>query len=84
MFTSKTFLALFAAAATVSARVVPRATPPTGWWTAGLEDYDTYHTRYLALGCQNEHGQTFFDECCHPLKVCGYFHLHAYFGSLIL
>ncbi|EJD02345.1 barwin-like endoglucanase, partial [Fomitiporia mediterranea MF3/22] len=56
-------------AAAVSARVVPRKSPPAGWWTEGLEDYNAYHTRYLALGCQNFHGQAFFDQCCHPLKV---------------
>ena len=66
---SKTLVTLFVAAATVSGRAIPRATPPEGWWTEGLEPYDEYHTRYLALNCQDYHGQEFFDQCCHPLKV---------------
>lgn len=56
-----------AAFASVSALVVPRATPPAGWLTDILESYDGYHKRYLAIGCQNKHGQPFFDLCCHPL-----------------
>ncbi|KAI5117653.1 hypothetical protein M0805_008884 [Coniferiporia weirii] len=65
MFASKTLVALFVAAV-ATARVVPRTETPSDWWS-GLENYQTYHTRYLALGCQFQHGQTFFDECCHPL-----------------
>ncbi|KAH8116920.1 hypothetical protein DFH11DRAFT_1578189 [Phellopilus nigrolimitatus] len=66
-FTSKTLVALTAVAA-VSGFVVPRTEAPASWWTAGLENYTVYHTRYLALGCEYKHGQTFFDQCCHPLK----------------
>ncbi|RSH94696.1 hypothetical protein EHS25_004501 [Saitozyma podzolica] len=40
---------------------------PAGWATGYLEDYNTYHTRYLALDCQDQHNTTFFDDCCHPL-----------------
>ncbi|KDR71159.1 hypothetical protein GALMADRAFT_75279 [Galerina marginata CBS 339.88] len=54
-------------AASVSSLTLPRSTPPPGWNTALLEPYDTYHTRYLALGCDTQHGTTFFDQCCHPL-----------------
>ncbi|KAF9246308.1 plant expansin [Melanogaster broomeanus] len=57
---------LFTASA-VSARVVPRATPPAGWDTAYLEPYDTYHCRYLALQCEYQHNTDFFTSCCHPL-----------------
>jgi hypothetical protein len=32
-----------------------------------LEQYDTYHTRYLALDCPSKHNTSFFDQCCHPL-----------------
>jgi hypothetical protein len=32
-----------------------------------LEDYDTYHARYMALSCQTKHNTAFFDDCCHPL-----------------
>ncbi|OAX41951.1 barwin-like endoglucanase [Rhizopogon vinicolor AM-OR11-026] len=64
-----TFATLFVALIAVSARVVPRATAPAGWDTADLEPYDTYHCRYLALQCQNQHGSSFFDQCCHPLSA---------------
>ncbi|KAF8197448.1 expansin family protein [Pholiota molesta] len=54
-------------AASVSSLAIPRATQPKGWLTAVLEDYDTYHTRYMALSCNTQHDTTFFDQCCHPL-----------------
>jgi hypothetical protein len=66
MFTS--FVTALAAVASVSALVVPRATPPAGWRADILESYDAYNTRYMALGCQNKHNSPFFDLCCHPLK----------------
>ncbi|KAK7446395.1 hypothetical protein VKT23_004247 [Stygiomarasmius scandens] len=47
--------------------VVPRTNPPPGWAAGYLEDYQVYHTRYLALGCQFQHGKPFFDTCCHPM-----------------
>ncbi|KIM58869.1 hypothetical protein SCLCIDRAFT_1218218 [Scleroderma citrinum Foug A] len=52
----------------VSAYVVPRTTVPPNWPT-DLEDYDTYHCRYLANSCQTQHGTTFFSDCCHPLSA---------------
>lgn len=33
------------------------------------QQYDTYHTRYLALDCPSKHNSSFFDQCCHPLLV---------------
>jgi len=66
MFTS--FVTALAVVASVSALVVPRATPPEGWRADILESYDAYNTRYMALGCQNKHNSPFFDLCCHPLK----------------
>ncbi|KAI9446345.1 plant expansin [Lactarius indigo] len=63
---SITSLAL-AAASAVSGLVVPRLSPPKGWETDILEPYEQYHERYLALDCQDKHGQPFFDQCCHPL-----------------
>ncbi|KAG2144884.1 expansin family protein, partial [Suillus cothurnatus] len=57
------------ATSTVSALVVPRATAPSGWDTAALEPYDTYHCRYTALSCQTQHNTAFFSECCHPLAA---------------
>ena len=64
-----TLITLSAAAASVVAIAIPRAQTPAGWWTAGLEDYDTYHTRYVALDCISQHGSDFFNTCCHP---CSY------------
>jgi len=32
-----------------------------------LEPYNTYHTRYIALDCQDKHNTQFFTDCCHPL-----------------
>lgn len=55
------------AVSSVSGYIVPRASPPKGWLTNYLEDYQVYHTRYLALECQNKHKTSFFDACCHPL-----------------
>ncbi|KAL4067959.1 RlpA-like double-psi beta-barrel-protein domain-containing protein-containing protein [Scleroderma yunnanense] len=65
MFSSLSLL--FCTIATVSAYVVPRATPPATWPTGYLESYDVYHCRYLANSCQTQHGTTYFDTCCHPL-----------------
>jgi hypothetical protein len=58
--------------ATVNATYIPRtfmtrASHPKGWLVSYLEDYQTYHIRYLALGCQYQHGKPFFDQCCHPM-----------------
>lgn len=61
-------LAVFSIAQ-INGYVVPRATPPAGWDTSALEPYDTYHCRYLAIGCQYQHGTSFFDSCCHPLQA---------------
>lgn len=61
-------LSLIATSA-VSALAVPRATAPQGWDTAALESYDTYHCRYIALQCQNQHNTQFFSDCCHPLAA---------------
>jgi len=62
-----TLITLSAAAASVVAIAIPRTQAPKDWWTAGLEDYDTYHTRYVALDCISQHGSDFFNTCCHPL-----------------
>jgi hypothetical protein len=58
---------LFVAAFFANARVVPRTCAPTTYDGALLEPYPTYHKRYVALGCENKHGQAFFNTCCHPL-----------------
>ncbi|KAG6851022.1 hypothetical protein H0H93_004509 [Arthromyces matolae] len=67
MFSLTSVACVVAAVSSVSALVVPRATPPAGWATDYLEPYDTYHTRYLAIGCSSKHDTSFFDQCCHPL-----------------
>jgi hypothetical protein len=73
------FLALFAAV-TVSGLSIPAdillkhrmlaartVTAPASYATGYLEPYATYHLRYLALACENQHNSTFFATCCHPL-----------------
>jgi hypothetical protein len=60
-------LALASLASSANALVVPRSNPPSGYAVGYLEDYTTYHTRYLALNCQGQHGSSFFDDCCHPM-----------------
>lgn len=51
--------------------VVPRKETPSTYAVGYLEDYQTYHTRYLAIGCQYQHNNaTFFNACCHPMLVC--------------
>lgn len=64
---AKSIIAVAALAGAVSAAPVGEKQPPKGWWTAGLEPYMTYHTRYLALECYNQHDTDFFKQCCSPL-----------------
>jgi len=47
--------------------LVARTTPPKGWATGYLENYQVYHERYTAISCENKHGTEFFDLCCHPM-----------------
>lgn len=59
---------IVAALASTAVKAAPvRRDQPTGWATGYLENYDTYHTRYLALSCETQHNTTFFEDCCHPL-----------------
>ncbi|KAF7976348.1 hypothetical protein HWV62_7094 [Athelia sp. TMB] len=48
--------------------VAPRAeaSQPADWTSHHLEDYETYHIRYMALDCEDKHNTTFWDACCHP------------------
>ncbi|KAL7411760.1 hypothetical protein BDY24DRAFT_329489, partial [Mrakia frigida] len=46
---------------------VPWFTPPPGYASGYLENYDVYHLRYIALDCSEQHDTVFFDDCCHPL-----------------
>lgn len=59
-----------------SALVIPRAhlllarqATPASYDTSTLEPYDTYHERYMALDCEDQHNTTFFASCCHPLLL---------------
>lgn len=66
----KSALALAVAASSVAA--APLAArggkqPPAGWAYDYLEDYMTYHTRYLALTCYEKHDTEFFQDCCRPM-----------------
>jgi len=73
MFATLPLLALYAAAvALVSAHPAPTAVQ-RGYMDGSddeLESYATYHTRYMALGCENNDGDAFFDTCCHPRLLC--------------
>lgn len=61
------YASVLLALAATSAFAAPVASPPKGWAHGYLEDYDVYHTRYLALDCYTQHNTTFFSECCRPL-----------------
>ncbi|KDQ33147.1 plant-expansin-like protein [Pleurotus ostreatus PC15] len=68
MLASFSFAAIvLAAVASVDAAVIPRTKAPAHYLEGYLEPYETYHTRYLAIGCHNNHGKQFFDDCCHPM-----------------
>ncbi|KAJ4487894.1 hypothetical protein J3R30DRAFT_3695549 [Lentinula aciculospora] len=63
-------LVLLSAAVTAPAAgyVVPRKETPSTYAVGYLEDYQTYHARYLAIRCQYQHNNaTFFNACCHPM-----------------
>ncbi|KAF9053738.1 hypothetical protein BDZ89DRAFT_1107375 [Hymenopellis radicata] len=42
-------------------------TAPATYAQGFLEDYCSYHERYVTLGCRDQHNSTFFDNCCHPM-----------------
>jgi len=60
-------VALLTLALSFTAHAVPVKRGESDWAWGYLEDYNTYHTRYEALDCQDQHDTTFFDQCCHPL-----------------
>ncbi|WVR03802.1 hypothetical protein IAU60_000798 [Kwoniella sp. DSM 27419] len=68
-FANVAISALVASASIASAAPVKIACRgmPTSYAEGYLENYDVYHTRYLALGCSGQQNTTFFDDCCHPL-----------------
>ncbi|ORY22504.1 RlpA-like double-psi beta-barrel-protein domain-containing protein-containing protein [Naematelia encephala] len=63
---SAVIVAALTAGSVIAAPIAERA-QPSGWASGYLEDYETYHTRYLALSCETQHGTDFFESCCHPL-----------------
>lgn len=67
MFSFASLSVLALAASVVSGLAIPRAPGAPSTWSKSLEDYATYHTRYLAIDCQSQHNTPFFDRCCHPL-----------------
>lgn len=68
MFTAA-FVAAVAAVTVANAAPVARASVsiPSTYAEGYLEPYAVYHTRYLALDCEDKHDTTFFDDCCHPM-----------------
>lgn len=68
MFASLLTVALAASSVTAAPLLQERKEAPEHWATNYLEDYMQYHTRYIALGCQNKHDdQGFFNACCRPM-----------------
>jgi hypothetical protein len=72
MFASTFVVALVGASAASAASVVTRTTGatfavPSTYTQPWLEPYQDYHTRYLALKCDDKHDTKFFDACCHPM-----------------
>ncbi|KZT42033.1 barwin-like endoglucanase [Sistotremastrum suecicum HHB10207 ss-3] len=47
----------------------PEPSEPADWGKFNLEDYDTYHCRYMALDCEYKHNTAFFNTCCTPLSA---------------
>ncbi|KAF8478570.1 plant expansin [Russula ochroleuca] len=59
-----------AAVSAVSGHVIPhthKRGPPAGWQAGILQNYTTYHERYLNWDCDKQHNTDFFEKCCHPL-----------------
>jgi len=44
-------------------------TAPAEWYSGYLEDYQVYHARYLAIGCDHhaEDKDEYFQTCCQPI-----------------
>lgn len=73
---AQTLVALAAFAGSASAAPVSElpqeVTTPAGWASGYLEDYQTFHSRFNALGCNNNQQSAnwqsdFYKECCKPL-----------------
>lgn len=64
---AKSFIALAAVASFAVAAPLEKKGAPAGWAYGYLEDYDTYHTRYLALKCYEQKNTAYFQDCCRPM-----------------
>lgn len=64
---SNALIVFFAASMAVAAPL--RQLAPRGYIQDAelLQPYADYNNRYVALGCQDKHNSTFYDQCCHPL-----------------
>jgi len=72
MFT-KFALPLFIAAGAVARPAVMRrdtTIPPLSQWqSSGLESYWTFKVRYTSLGCAEQQGSDYYNECCYPFAA---------------
>lgn len=64
---AKSVIALATVASFAVAAPVEKRGAPAGWAYGYLEDYQTYHVRYLALKCYEHHDTDFFQSCCRPM-----------------
>ncbi|KAF9454541.1 hypothetical protein P691DRAFT_692150 [Macrolepiota fuliginosa MF-IS2] len=68
MFNIVSLCVLALATSSVTSLAIPRGAAAPSTWSNSLEDYTTYHNRYLAIGCYTKHDTSFFDRCCRPLQ----------------
>jgi len=68
MFSIVSLCVLALATSSVAGLAIPRGAAAPSTWSTSLEDYTTYHNRYLAIGCYTKHDTSFFDRCCRPLQ----------------
>lgn len=64
---AKSVIALAAVASLAGAAPIEKKGAPAGWAYGYLEDYDTYHVRYLALKCYEKKNTDYFQDCCRPM-----------------
>jgi len=61
------FFALAAVASFAVAAPIEQRGAPANWAYGYLEDYQTYHVRYLALKCYDRKNSDYFQDCCRPM-----------------
>lgn len=69
---SLAIVALASLASSAHALAIPRSAIPPSYDTSLLEPYATYHARYMALDCEDQHETQFFNDCCHPMLAVGF------------